>query len=276
MMASVTIIVATKNSLPRLRSFIADFRRAPPGATTLVVVDGGSTDGTADWLPTLADDVRWISRPDDGIAEAWNRGVAIADGDWVLFLGCDDRVGDPAAWRSALERMGELPADCAVAAFPVEIVSPDGMPIEVIAPRVGRHAPEFLAVNTVPHQAAFHRRRLWDELGPFDTRFSVGADYEFLLRTLTAGCDIRACGGDPPTRMAFGGMSKRDALHNLLEFRAAQIKHGVRRFRIAWWTACLRAVLRRSLQPLLGMAAAARLADAVRRLRGLPRAWTVR
>ena len=72
----------------------------PQAGAGLVVVDGGSTDGTSNWLETVAadgrtDDIRWISRPDSGIGEAWNRAVALADGDWVLFLGCDDQVGDP-------------------------------------------------------------------------------------------------------------------------------------------------------------------------------------
>ena len=76
--------------------------------------------------------------------------------------------------------------------------------------------------------------------------------------------------------MTFGGASKRDPLQNLREFRAAQIKHGVRRFRPVWWAACGLAALRRCMQPVLGEAASRRLADAFRRLRGLPKAWTVR
>lgn len=281
MTATVSIIMAAKNSLPELRRFIEAFRRRRPAGASLVVVDGGSTDGTSDWLETVAadgrtDDIRWISRPDSGIAEAWNRGVALADGDWVLFLGCDDQCGDPEAWRRAVESLGLLPDGCGVAAFPVEMISPAGAPIDVVAPRLGSHGRKFLAVNTIPHQSAFHRRRLWEALGPFDPAFPVACDYEFLLRVLLAGIEIRTCAGPAPVRMTFGGVSKREPLQNLREFRAAQIKHGVRRFRPSWWSACALASLRRWTQPILGDAAARWLADAVRRLRGLPKAWTVR
>lgn len=281
MTATVSIVVAVKNSLPQLRRFIEDFRYRRPEGATLIVIDGGSTDGTADWLGSVAAggraaDLRWISRTDSGIAEAWNRGIAVADGDWVLFLGCDDQFGDPGAWRRAVDVIEKLPEECGVAAFPVEMTSPTGFPIESIAPRLDGRRERFLVVNTIPHQGAFHRRRLWDSLGPFDPDFPVACDYEFLLRVLLAGVEIRTFDGPPPARMTFGGASKRDPLQNLREFRAAQIKHGVRRFRPGWWAACISAALRSWTQPFLGDAAARRLADTVRRLRGRPKAWTVR
>jgi len=278
---TVSIIVAAKNSLPQLRRFVEDFRSRRQAGMNLVIVDGGSTDGTSEWLETAAADgrsadLRWISRPDSGIADAWNRGVAMADGDWVLFLGCDDRCGDPEAWRRAVETLERLTDSCGVAAFPIEMISPAGVPIDTVAPRLGSHGEALLAVNTIPHQGAFHRRRLWDTLGPFDSAFPVACDYEFLLRVLLAGIEIQTFDGPPPVRMTFGGASKRDPLQNLREFRAAQIKHGVRGFRPSWWSACALATLRRWTQPLIGDAATGWLADTVRRFRGLPKAWTVR
>jgi hypothetical protein len=200
----------------------------------------------------------------------------MADGDWVLFLGCDDQVGDPEAWHRAVESLERLPDGCGVAAFPVEMISPAGAPIDVVSPRLGSHGEALLAVNTIPHQGAFHRRRLWDTLGPFDPAFPVACDYEFLLRVLLAGIEIQTFDGPPPVRMTFGGASKRAPLQNLREFRAAQIKHGVRRFRPGWWSACVLATLRSWTQPVIGDAAAGWLADTVRKLRGLPKAWTVR
>ena len=277
----VSIVVAAKESLPELRRFVTEFLARRPENASLVVVDGGSRDGTAEWLETVAHGgetagLRWLSRADSGLAEAWNRGVAMADGDWILFLGCDDHFAEPPAWRDAVETLAGLPDDCGIAAFAITMVSPTGTVIDVIAPRLGRGGKSLLAVNTIPHQGCFHRRLLWDRLGPFDVAFSVACDYEFLLRAWVAGVGIRVFARSAPTRMAFGGLSKRDPLRNLREFRAAQIRHGVRRFRVAWWSAWARAVLRRGVAPLLGDAGVARSADLVRRLRGLPDAWTVR
>lgn len=281
MSTTVSIVVACKNALPQVRRFVEDFRRRRPAAASLVMVDGGSTDGTAEWLDTVAvggraEGMRWISRPDAGIAEAWNRGVALADGGWLVFLGCDDQFGTGEAWQRMVGALEQLPDGCGVAAFPVEMISPAGVLIDVVEPQLGRRGEKLLAINTIPHQGAFHRRSLWDALGPFDPAFPVACDYEFLLRVLLADVEIRTFAGPPPVRMAFGGASKQDPLQNLREFRAAQIKHGVRRFRSGWWSACAFAALRRGLAPILGAAGVGRIADAVRRLRGLPKAWTVR
>lgn len=278
MSVRISVVVAAKNSGPDLRRFLADFRATAPEQASLVIVDGGSTDGTSEWLQEIAPrgesrGVRWISQSDDGIAQAWNRGVALADGDWILFLGCDDHFGDPSAWRDARDILAMLPDECGVAAFPVEIVSPGGAVIDTVSPRAGE---SLLAVNTIPHQGCFHRRGLWARLGPFDGDFPVACDYEFLLRAAGAGVGVRVFQGAAPVRMQFGGASKRHPLRNLREFRAAQIRHGVRRFRLAWWAAWARAAVRCCLGTAFGDGVAAQAADWGRRLRGLPSVWTVR
>ena len=58
-----------------------------------VVQDGASTDGSADYIRTLADSrVKAESRPDGGIYSAMNRSMDRASGEFILFLGADDRL----------------------------------------------------------------------------------------------------------------------------------------------------------------------------------------
>lgn len=276
----VSIVVATKDSLLRLRRLVDAWRGSRPEAAALVIVDGGSTDGTVEWLNDAApngggDGLRWTSRPDAGLADAWNRGVDQARGEWVVFLGADDLPAEPDAWRHAIATLAALPAECSLAAFPVAVVSPAGAVIEVQSPQLGPGNEAMFAVNTLPHQGLFHRRGIWQQLGGFDASYRVACDYDFAIRALVAGETVRLCNGPPPVRMTFGGASKRDPTGNLLEFRRIQIAHQVRRFRLRWWLAWLRGALRGVVRPVIGDAASRRLADAARRLRGLPRAWTV-
>lgn len=276
----ISIVVATRNALPWLRRLVTECRAAPREGMKLVIVDGASRDGTVEWLETQAPggeagDMRWMSQPDSGIAEAWTRGVAAVRGEWIVFLGADDLPGDTDAWRHAVDCLAGLPPSCEIAAFPVALVSPTGAVIEEQSPTLGVGNRDVFAVNTVPHQGVFHRRSLWGRLGGFDGRFPVACDYEFLVRAIVAGAEVRPCPGPPPVRMTFGGASKHDPLANLLEFRRVQIAHGVRRFRLRWWSAWLCAMARACLLPVIGDALGRRIADAVRRLRGLPRAWTV-
>jgi glycosyltransferase involved in cell wall biosynthesis len=111
-----TVVIPTRDRLPLLREAVATVLAQDLPAWELVIVDDASSDGTWEWVETLADDrVRGI-RLDDRIerSAARNRGLAEASASTVLFLDDDDRLR-PSALRQlsgALER-----APRAVAAF---------------------------------------------------------------------------------------------------------------------------------------------------------------
>lgn len=276
----VSIVVATKSSLAQLQRFVSLADGFSTTATEVVVVDGGSRDGTAEWLSRLTSEgaIPWltvVSESDSGIAEAWNRGVRRARGRWIVFLGADDHISDVAAWRAAIERLGSLPPECGVAAFPVRMVTPGGTIVADESPRLGSGGRLFPAVNTIPHQGAFHRRGLWEAHGDFDASFAIAADYEFLLRLWSAAVEIRVCDGSPPVAMTFGGTSKRNPLANLKEFRRAQRLHGIQLSPLQRSREWAFAALRSGTAAVLGESVARRLADWGRRARGLPPIWSV-
>ena len=255
-------------------------RQLSLGNTQLVIVDGGSKDDTVGWLRSTVPDgqsdwLTWDSAIDSGIAEAWNRGIRLARGRWVLFLGADDHVTEAAAWQTAIDYLDSLPAECGVAAFSVRIVTPAGAIVANEPPCLGPDRRQFPAVNAIPHQGAFHRRGLWEAHGDFDTSFSIAADYEFLLRVWKAGVEVRACGGTPPVAMTFGGKSKRSPLVNVKEFRRARRLHDVRTSLLGECGEWGFAALRTAVAGVLGETTARRLSDWGRRIRGLPPVWDV-
>ena len=56
-----------------------------------IIIDGGSTDGTVEIIRKYADRIAyWVSEPDKGIYDAMNKGIKVATGEYIYFLGADD------------------------------------------------------------------------------------------------------------------------------------------------------------------------------------------
>lgn len=90
---AISVVTVCRNPGRELPEAAAAVIAALGAQDEWVVQDGASTDGTADFLRGLADArVRGESRPDAGIYDAMNRAAARAQGDFLLFLGADDRL----------------------------------------------------------------------------------------------------------------------------------------------------------------------------------------
>ena len=168
-----SIIVACRNPGPRLAAALASVWEQREVELELIVVDGGSSDGSRDWLevrrPRIA---HLVSEPDRGVYDALNKGLAAARGDWILFLGSDDRLAGERVLSETANWMKRTEAGVVVG----EAAYDDGR-----IHRLRSHV-NPLARNFVHHQAAFYRRSLFEENGGFDASLRVMADYDFNVR----------------------------------------------------------------------------------------------
>jgi putative colanic acid biosynthesis glycosyltransferase len=169
----VSVIVVCRNPGDRLPRALASIWEQAPGTADVIVVDGGSTDGTRPWLEARRDRIHvLIAEPDHGVYDAMNKGVAAARTEWVLFLGADDRL----AGREVLAGLAPRLARTAAGVVAGEAVYADGRRYRLRLP------PNPIARNFVHHQAAFYRRRLLAADGGFDITLRIMADYEMNLR----------------------------------------------------------------------------------------------
>ncbi len=150
-----------------------------------IIVDGASTDGTLGIIEKYAEKIaKWMSEPDQGIADAMNKGLALASGDLILLLHADDYLVDPGVLDAAVSQMT---GDWDIYAFDINF------------DRSGtsyrrRPRPFDWRMNFktgLLHQGVFCRRGLFDEIGPFDTRFEIAMDYEFFLRACRRGAKLK-------------------------------------------------------------------------------------
>lgn len=89
----ITVITATYNAANYLPRLVASLSAQTFNNFEWVVADGGSTDGTLEILNQVNDlNIVVDSRSDNGIYDAFNRGVSLASGEFVIFIGSDDEV----------------------------------------------------------------------------------------------------------------------------------------------------------------------------------------
>lgn len=94
---TISIIIATWNAAKTLRRCLDSIVPQLTNETELILVDGGSKDDTNKIIDSYGDKIAvHISEPDKGIYDAWNKGVIHAHGDWIMFIGADDRLAQNA------------------------------------------------------------------------------------------------------------------------------------------------------------------------------------
>jgi glycosyltransferase involved in cell wall biosynthesis len=150
-----------------------------------VIVDGGSTDGTLELLPG-APGVRYVSEPDRGLSDAFNKGVRMARNDVVGWLNADD-VYLPGALQRVAEAFERRP-DALWATGSCLIIDGDGNEIRRGVTRykdalLKRWSfPLFLTQNFISSPATFIRREAFDLVGGFEERFRYSMDYDVWLK----------------------------------------------------------------------------------------------
>lgn len=228
----ISIIVAVFNGSATLQNCLDSIVAQTYPHKELIVMDGGSSDGTVGLLEANSDAITyWESKADNGIAHAWNKGLRKSRGEWILFIGADDRLHD----ATVLSDMATLMADDADSDLVYgQIVFGDGPYANNILGRPFDWS-TYRRRMLIPHTGCFQRRRLFDELGDFDESYKVAIDYEIFLRkpALKARFVPRMV-----TIMGGGGMSTRQAKRTLWEGRQAQLKNKVdSKFKIEMWHA---------------------------------------
>ena len=153
----------------------------------VIVVDGGSTDGTHDVLRQYADDERVSvlqDGPNDGIAHARNRALSHAQGEYVCVLDDDDRW-HPEKIERQLAVFDDCDETCGVV-YTGGVARRNGRAVGTYRPRADRRGdiyPEILAdFGLNPYSSHMIRRSCFERVGTYDTRFPHGEDWDHSIR----------------------------------------------------------------------------------------------
>ena len=87
----ISIVIATYNASATLERCLKSIIPQMNDEIELIIIDGKSNDGTKEILNRYIEWISYtISEKDSGVYDAWNKGIKVAKGDWVMFIGADD------------------------------------------------------------------------------------------------------------------------------------------------------------------------------------------
>jgi len=182
----ISVVIPVLNGEDSLSFCIQSLKDQSFAGFEVIVVDGNSTDGSSLLARQLleAGSIGFTveSKADRCVYEAMNRGIAISRGEWIYFLGCDDILYCRESFESIYTHLLDDYTDLVIAN-----VSFDDM---------GCHISRQFDFHEILHrnfcqQAILYRKRLFDRLGNFNTRYRIYADWDFNIRCFLSGTPYR-------------------------------------------------------------------------------------
>ena len=188
-----SVIIPTYNRLSYLSKCLESIKNTIETESLnyeVIVVDAGSTDGTVNFLDTFdAPWLRWISEKDNGAAEAVNKGISLSRGKFFRYFSDDDQMvpGCNALIVQYLIDNPDIDVAAGVAQYNEEDCNGTITPIEVNQ-TIGELSYKSFGDDSgwLTHEATTIRKKIFTELGYYDTRIRHSFDVELWWRILKA------------------------------------------------------------------------------------------
>ena len=186
-MPKISIITPSYNQLSFLKETIESIHSQKVNAEIEhIIVDGGSMDGTVEYLKTLGDQVVWWSGKDKGQADAVNKGIGMATGEIIGWLNSDD-LYLPGTLQAVTDYFSQHP-DCRWLYGRCKIIDKDGKERwKWITGYKNSRLRKFtldklLRENFISQPAVFFRKSLFEQAGLLDLSLHYAMDYDLWLR----------------------------------------------------------------------------------------------
>ena len=183
----VTIVTPSLDQASFLEETISSVRDQDYPCLEHIVIDGGSTDGSLEIIgrhPQL----RWVSEPDRGQADAVNKGFAMARGKIFGWLNADD-LYLPGAVAAAVEALRATGVGLVYGGW--QQIDEGGAVLCDVPPRAWDHDILRAGQNTIAQPAAFFTREAFEAVGGLDPRYHYAMDYDLWLK-IAARFEVRA------------------------------------------------------------------------------------
>ncbi len=211
----ISIITSVYNKKNYIQHSIDSFGAQSLSNKDHIVIDGNSSDGTKEFLlENKSYFSTFISEKDFGVYDALNKGFKLAKGEVVGLLHSDDLYAN----KNVLKKISKIFSDPKIDIVygDLDYVYKDN-PSKIIRHwSAGEFSLDKLKLGWMPpHPTFFIRKKILNQIGFFDTRYKIAADYDFMLRALTQKNIKVVYLPEVLIKMRVGGISNR-SLKNIL------------------------------------------------------------
>lgn len=216
----VSIITICKNSARTITKTIESVLSQRYKGLEYIIVDGNSNDGTQAIIKSFGKDIDiFISEPDEGISDAFNKGIALSSGEIIGMINSDDVLLPGVINR--IQNYFTTHPDTEVLHGDVLLYS-DANFIKRIKPPKFWWLPWRLILFN--HPATFVRKHVYQQHGVFSKDYKLGMDYDLFLRWQRTGVHISYL-SEPLAKMQTGGVGGQSPFLSFAENRQALLKN---------------------------------------------------
>ena len=224
-MPLVTVVTAAYNAGEYLEDCILSIISQTYRHFEYIVIDGNSTDETVNIINKYQNELAyWVSEPDKGIYDAWNKAIHVSKGQWIVFVGADDLLY-PNALEEYVRHITTHPKqhELDFVSSRIELVEDDLTSIRTVG---AAWKWDLFKTNMITwHVGCFHARHLFERYGVYDSSYKICGDYELLMRPKDKL--ITSFVAKTTVKMRTGGVSSVSLHRAIDETYRAKIKNGL-------------------------------------------------
>jgi glycosyltransferase involved in cell wall biosynthesis len=187
----ISVVTPTRDRAEYIEAAVESVREQSVSVHEHIVVDGASSDDTLDRLRRHSG-LQIISEPDQGLYDAINKGIRRATGDVICLLNSDDKLLPGASEKVSAAFAADPHLDAVCGRVRVGDVEDGATDAEIGSPAMQQLRPGDIISGLPITNGRFIRRRVFEQIPPFDQAFPILADREFLARFMFAGFRTRA------------------------------------------------------------------------------------
>jgi len=222
--AHISIITVSYNAAEQIGNTIESVISQRDVIAEYIITDGQSMDGTQEIVRSFGTKIhQFISEEDDGIYDAMNKGLRLANGTHIMFL----NAGDTFTSTSALKELLSLHADADLYCGETNLIDESGKVIGTRSEKTSRKLPavlskkSFLNGQIVSHQAFLARRALCPE---YDLQYRCSADTDWMIKIASKAATV-AINPQPTINYLVGGFSEVNLTNCWKERLQIMLKH---------------------------------------------------